>query len=153
MQWNTTTIEDFKKATTEILAVVSDEYIKEETTTACVLCLHGDLGAGKTTMTQMIAKQLGVSDSLQSPTFVIKKIYDTQSGVFKKLIHMDAYRLEGEENLEVLRLSEDFATQKALMIIEWPEMIESIIPHSAIHIKIEHDNGGRMIILGNKKNV
>jgi tRNA threonylcarbamoyladenosine biosynthesis protein TsaE len=149
MQWNTVTIEDFGHATKEILAVISDSY--KEGSSACVVCLSGDLGAGKTTMTQLIAKELGVIESLQSPTFVIKKIYDTKSDVFKKLVHMDAYRLEGEENLEVLRLEEDFKSPHTLMIIEWPEMIESIIPENAIHVEIKHNNNGRIIQLDNKK--
>lgn len=150
MQWNTQTIKDFEKAATNILAAVSDAY-KQDQSAACVLCLHGDLGAGKTTMTQMIARKLGVAESLQSPTFVIKKIYDTQSELFKTLIHMDAYRLEGEESLEMLRLDEDFKMPNTLMIIEWPEMIETIIPDNVIHIIIEHDNNGRIITLNNKK--
>jgi tRNA threonylcarbamoyladenosine biosynthesis protein TsaE len=149
MQWNTTTIEDFGHAIKEILAVISDSYKQESS--ACVVCLSGDLGAGKTTMTQLIAKELGVIESLQSPTFVIKKIYNTQSEVYKKLIHMDAYRLEGEENIDMLRLDEDFKIPNTLMMIEWPEMIETLIPENAIHVTIQHDNGGRIITLDNKK--
>ncbi|HQV64954.1 MAG TPA: tRNA (adenosine(37)-N6)-threonylcarbamoyltransferase complex ATPase subunit type 1 TsaE [Candidatus Paceibacterota bacterium] len=151
MQWNTVTIEDFKNVTNDILNSISDRYTHRGTDNACVVCLQGDLGAGKTTMTQMIAERLGVIESLQSPTFVIKKIYNTQSEVFKTLIHMDAYRLEGEENLEVLRLGEDFKNPNTLMVIEWPEMISSIIPKDAINIKIEHDGNGRKIQLDNKK--
>lgn len=151
MKWETKTIEDFTLATIELLQIISDRYTQQGTGTGCVVCLSGDLGAGKTTMTQLIAKELGVIESLQSPTFVIKKIYDTKSDVFKKLVHMDAYRLEGEENLEVLRLEEDFKSPHTLMIIEWPEMIESIIPENAIHVEIKHNNNGRIIQLDNKK--
>jgi tRNA threonylcarbamoyladenosine biosynthesis protein TsaE len=151
MKWTTTTIEVFKNTTNDILDIISSSYLQQGTGRACVVCLQGDLGAGKTTMTQIIAGQLGVAESLQSPTFVIKKIYNTQSELFKRLIHMDAYRLEGEENLEVLRLDEDFKSPSTLMIIEWPEMISSVIPENAIHIKIEHDKDGRIIQLDNKK--
>ena len=96
-------------------------------------------------MTQIIAGQLGVSDSLQSPTFVIKKMYSTRSELFKQLIHMDAYRLEGEENLDVLRLDEDFKNPNTLTIIEWPEIINSVIPNDAIHIFIRYTEVGRII--------
>lgn len=96
-------------------------------------------------MTQMIAKQLGVVESLQSPTFVIKKTYQTNNDQIKKLVHIDAYRLEGEDSLDMLRLHDDFASPNTLMIIEWPEMISSIIPKNSVHIKIEHNNSGRKI--------
>ncbi len=145
MKWETKTIEDFTLATTELLQIISDRYTQQGTGTGCVVCLHGDLGAGKTTMTQIIAGQLGVSDSLQSPTFVIKKMYSTRSELFKQLIHMDAYRLEGEENLDVLRLDEDFKNPNTLTIIEWPEIINSVIPNDAIHIFIRYTEVGRII--------
>jgi tRNA threonylcarbamoyladenosine biosynthesis protein TsaE len=87
-----------------------------------------------------------------SPTFVIKKTYTTQSDIFTKLVHMDAYRLEGE-HLDTLRLSDDFTQNNTLMIIEWPEIIESILPVDAIRVTINHVDSGRTIILeSNKKN-
>ena len=147
MKWETKTIEDFTLATTELLQIISDRYTQQGIDTGCVVCLHGDLGAGKTTMTQIIAGQLGVADSIQSPTFVIKKMYSTRSELFKQLIHMDAYRLEGEENLDVLRLDEDFKNPNTLTIIEWPEMIEKIIPKTIVTIRIEYAGEGRVIEL------
>lgn len=151
MKWETKTIEDFTLATSELLQIISERYIQQGTGAGCIVCLYGNLGAGKTTMTQIIAAQLGVVESLQSPTFVIKKLYNAQSGLFRTLIHMDAYRLEDEENLDNLRLDEDFKKPNTLMIIEWPEMINSIIPKDAIHIKIKHNNNERKIELDNKK--
>lgn len=151
MKWRTTTIEEFEQAIQEILQMVATSYSETNKEQSCIVCLQGDLGAGKTTATQIIAKHLGVEYNIQSPTFVIRKSYPTHDSIFKTLIHMDAYRLEGDQNLEVLRLNEDFKTPSALMIIEWPEMIKSIIPDSVIHIKIEHDNSGRIITLDNKK--
>lgn len=153
MTWNTSTIEEFEQAVQEILKIVSRSYQTTLMDKACVLCLQGDLGAGKTTATQIIARILGVEHNLQSPTFVIRKSYPTNNSTFKTLIHVDAYRLEGEQNLEVLRLDEDFKTPDALMIIEWPEMIESIIPRGAVRVIIEHANSGRLITMvdSNKK--
>lgn len=145
MEWNTKTIEDFKSSTDEILKIIFDEYSKKATDNAYIVCLYGDLGAGKTTMTQMIGQMLGITETINSPTFVIKKTYQTTDNMFKTLIHMDAYRLEGEQNLDVFRLDQDFASANTLMIIEWPEIIESIIPSDAIHIFIEHDGNGRKI--------
>ncbi len=151
MQWTTTTIEEFEQVVKEVLQIITTSYQATPMDQACIVCLQGDLGAGKTTATQIIARVLGVENTIQSPTFVIRKSYQTQNAVFKTLIHMDAYRLEGEENLEVLRLEEDFKSSHTLMIIEWPEIIESIIPENAIHVTIQHDNGGRIITLDNKK--
>jgi|JI10StandDraft_1071094.scaffolds.fasta_scaffold176474_2 tRNA threonylcarbamoyladenosine biosynthesis protein TsaE len=145
MQWNTQTIEDFEQTAEETLKIISDEYSKKGTDNAYVVCLHGDLGAGKTTMTQIIGKSLGVIETINSPTFVIKKTYQTTDNTFKILIHMDAYRLEGEKKLDVFRLDQDFTSTNTLMIIEWPEIIESVIPKHAMHIFIEHDGEGRKI--------
>ena len=146
MEWKTETIEDFKKATEEILDTISSDYTKNGTDNACVVCLHGDLGAGKTTMTQIIGESLGISETINSPTFVIKKTYETSDNIFKTLVHMDAYRLEGEQNLEVFRLDQDFKKPNTLMIIEWPEIINTVIPKDALYVYIEHDGEGRKII-------
>ncbi len=145
MQRTTQTIEDFEQAAGEILQIISEHYKQQGADNTYIICLHGDLGAGKTTMTQIIGKSLGVTEIINSPTFVIKKIYQTTDDVFKTLIHMDAYRLEGEQNLDVFRLDQDFTSTNTLMIIEWPEIIESMIPKNAVHIFIEHDGAGRKI--------
>jgi tRNA threonylcarbamoyladenosine biosynthesis protein TsaE len=149
MQWMVHNLDEFESATNELF----NEILRhKQTTGATVVCLQGDLGAGKTTMTQIIARLLGVTDIVMSPTFVIKKTYTTQSDIFTKLVHMDAYRLEGE-HLDTLRLSDDFTQNNTLMIIEWPEIIESILPVDAIRVTINHVDSGRTIILeSNKKN-
>jgi tRNA threonylcarbamoyladenosine biosynthesis protein TsaE len=149
MQWTVNNLDKFESATNELFNEILG---RKQTTGATVVCLQGDLGAGKTTMTQIIARLLGVIDTVVSPTFVIKKTYTTQGGIFTKLVHMDAYRLEGE-HLDTLRLSDDFAQNDTLMIIEWPEIIESILPVDAIRVTINHVDSGRIIILeSNKKN-
>lgn len=147
MEWNTKTIEDFEQTTKEILKTVSEVYQQQGNSNTCVVCLHGDLGSGKTTMTQIIGKLLGVTEAINSPTFVIKKVYKTNNTAFETLIHMDAYRLEGEQNIDVFRLDEDFKNSHALMVIEWPEIISQSIPSDAIHIFIEHTPTGRKILL------
>lgn len=150
MQWETKTIQDFEQVTKEILAIISEQYQQNKTGTACIVCLQGDLGAGKTTMTQIIAKELGVSENLQSPTFVIKKIYPTASTIFSRLVHVDAYRLGSEDNINLFRFAEDFKSPGTLMMIEWPEMISEHIPDSARYIHIHHTKDGRVISLNKK---
>src|SRR3954467_7628344 len=73
---------------------------------ALVVGLYGNLGAGKTSFTQAVARELGVKDVVNSPTFVIEKIYETAHPNFKRLIHIDAYRLEDARELQVLNFEE-----------------------------------------------
>lgn len=148
MQWNVTILDEFAVATKEVLTVLQNSVRPDG---SVVVGLHGDLGAGKTTMTQIIAQELGVVDTVQSPTFVIRKSYNTSSETFKKLIHIDAYRLGEDENLSVLKFDEDFNSPNTLVIIEWPEMIEKILPEQMAHVYIEHTHEGREIRLTNKK--
>ena len=67
--------------------------------TALVVGLYGDLGSGKTTFTQDVAKLFNIREDITSPTFVIEKMYDISTGDFKKFIHVDAYRLESPKEL------------------------------------------------------
>jgi len=88
---------------------------------ATLIALHGDLGSGKTTLTQFIASSLGVMDDVQSPTFVIQKSYDLKRGDFKKLIHIDAYRIERPEEFVALKISDTLSDPDSLVIVEWPK--------------------------------
>ena len=91
-----------------------------------VLCLEGDLGAGKTTFTQGLAAAMGVPGRVTSPTFCIVQEHG-------KLVHMDLYRLSSEA--EVLDLGwEDFLDRGAILAVEWPERAGSLIPENAKHL-------------------
>jgi tRNA threonylcarbamoyladenosine biosynthesis protein TsaE len=94
---------------------------------ATVLALYGDLGAGKTTFVQEIANALGVSSSVQSPTFVLQKKYETQHERFTTLLHMDLYRLDTTDELAVLDLDTCFYDPRILCCIEWPELLRNDI--------------------------
>lgn len=98
---------------------------------ATVIALQGDLGAGKTAFSQAVGKIVGVKDSMQSPTFVIEKIYDIDWKGFRKLVHIDAYRLEREEELLHLGWEEVLRNPENLVLIEWPENVSSAIPENA----------------------
>ncbi len=108
---------------------------------ACVLALSGDLGAGKTTLTKEIAKQLGILETVISPTYVIMKSYPLEANNYKLLIHIDAYRLESDDELARLGWSDLIADPKNLIIIEWPEKVKNLIPNGAITIELSHNNG------------
>lgn len=96
--------------------------------TATVLALSGDLGSGKTTFTKALAAVFGIrSDDVTSPTFVIMKSYDISAsdlaiqGGFKKMIHIDAYRLESPVQVAQLGWKELVSDPFNLIVIEWPE--------------------------------
>lgn len=96
--------------------------------TGGVIGLIGDLGAGKTAFTQGLARALGVRAVVNSPTFVLMKIYPTKHKVIKNLVHVDAYRLDQEANLESLGLAEYLADPEVLVVVEWATKIKKILP-------------------------
>ena len=84
-----------------------------------VLCLQGELGAGKTSFVQGLAKALGVEGPVRSPTFTIMNVYDTCHPSIKQLIHLDFYRLKSEEAHE-LGLEEWLGRSDVVAAVEWP---------------------------------
>jgi tRNA threonylcarbamoyladenosine biosynthesis protein TsaE len=96
------------------------------------LALHGDLGVGKTTFVQGLARGLGVTDPVTSPTFNIFTLY---KGGARTLVHMDAYRLENERQIDALML-EDFLVSPWCLAVEWPEKIAAWIPANALHLDL-----------------
>ncbi|MFA5934112.1 MAG: tRNA (adenosine(37)-N6)-threonylcarbamoyltransferase complex ATPase subunit type 1 TsaE [Candidatus Paceibacterota bacterium] len=110
---------------------------------ACVIALSGDLGAGKTAFTKEVAKLLDITETVTSPTFVIEKIYEIPkknkfAKHFDHLIHIDAYRLESEHELEVLGFRDFLTNPRNLILIEWPEQVPKLISTHAIMITIGH---------------
>ena len=101
---------------------------------ATVVALQGDLGTGKTNFAQEVGKIIGVEENMHSPTFVIEKIYAIDWHGFKKLIHIDAYRLERESELLHLGWEEITREPENLILIEWPENVVGIIPKKAKRI-------------------
>ncbi len=113
---------------------------------ATIVALRGDLGAGKTTFTQSLAKQLGVIDRVTSPTFVVLKNYGTGHEVFDQLVHIDAYRLENEKDLDVLNWGEYLDSKTNIIVIEWPERVKGALPGDTIWIDFEYkDEETRLI--------
>jgi tRNA threonylcarbamoyladenosine biosynthesis protein TsaE len=92
----------------------------EAGTRAHIIGLSGPLGAGKTTCVQFLAKALGVSATVPSPTFTIVRPYDITHPVFKRLIHIDAYRLSGE-SVSAIGWEEYAENPEHLIVVEWPE--------------------------------
>ena len=109
---------------------------------ATVVTLSGDLGVGKTSLTQELARVLGVREQVSSPTFVIAKYYDLRRQAWRRLIHLDAYRLEGEP-LEPLGLGELLSDPHNLVVIEWPEYVEALLPQERTEVSLALAGEGR----------
>lgn len=103
---------------------------------AAVIALEGDLGAGKTSLVQKLAESLGVARDVPSPTFVLMRSYETRHPRFKRLVHIDAYRLENEHELLPLRLDEVFADPEALVCVEWPKRLFGALPQEHIALAL-----------------
>lgn len=107
-----------------------------------VICLEGDLGAGKTTFTQGLAAALGVPGRVTSPTFCIVQEHKSEDVL---LVHMDLYRLHGEEDVEAIGW-EDYLARGAIFVIEWPERAGSLIPQSARRVEFRHLGEERRLV-------
>ena len=103
------------------------------------LALHGDMGVGKTTFVQGLALGLGVTGHVTSPTFAIYSVYQ---GTQRRLVHLDAYRLENERQIEALLL-EEFLTSPWCLAVEWPEKIGAAVPVDAWHLVLSITTGER----------
>lgn len=107
-----------------------------------VVALHGDLGVGKTTFVQGLAAGLGVTDAVTSPTFTL---FNVHRGRRARLVHLDAYRLDGDAQLEALML-EDFLMPPWVLAVEWPERIAGWIPADAWHLDLSIDASRRHVV-------
>jgi tRNA threonylcarbamoyladenosine biosynthesis protein TsaE len=107
-----------------------------------VICLAGELGAGKTTFAQGFLQGLGIKGPYTSPTFVIMKQYtqptarDSQLATFKNIYHIDAYRIN-EKDILSLGWEELIQDKKNILLVEWAERIKKIIPAEALWIKFK----------------
>jgi tRNA threonylcarbamoyladenosine biosynthesis protein TsaE len=117
---------------------------------ATLVTLSGELGAGKTAFVKAVAEVLGVEEIVNSPTFVLEKIYLLSEGhPFKRLIHIDAYRLESGGDLTPLGYDELMQDVGNLVLLEWPERVADALPVPATHLSlVVQSDGSRMISYG-----
>jgi tRNA threonylcarbamoyladenosine biosynthesis protein TsaE len=142
MNYISCSLKETESIAREILVkLIEDSSNSKDATGATILGLYGDLGSGKTAFTQVVAKILGVGETVTSPTFVIEKIYEIHSNSpayaqsYQHLIHIDAYRIESSDELTHLGWQAIIENPKNLILIEWPEKVADIMPvgHKKIH--------------------
>ena len=111
-----------------------------------LVCLYGDLGAGKTVLTQGIAAGLGIDlQKIKSPTFVFARDYPLKKGRF---YHLDLYRIEGKVSWQGLGLEEILGNPENICVIEWADRIQDDLPKKRIEVKIEgRGEGKRKIVI------
>lgn len=108
---------------------------------ARVFAFYGKMGAGKTTFVKAICEELGVCDVITSPTFAIINEYEGDETIY----HFDFYRIKKLEEVYDMGY-EDYFYSGALCFIEWPELIEEILPDDAVRVSItEQQDGSRLV--------
>lgn len=100
-----------------------------------VLAFYGDLGSGKTTFINYLARDLGIRRRLISPTFVIQRIYENKDFNFH---HIDLYRLKSEKEIIDLGLLDLFEDPNNIVAIEWAEKVEKMLPRGTIRIYLNY---------------
>ena len=98
-----------------------------------VICLEGDLGAGKTLFTQGFCQTLNVKETVTSPTFNLMNVYEGD----KRIYHFDLYRLENEDDLYEIGFYEYTDVEDEIALIEWPDRFIDCMPDDYLHLKIE----------------
>lgn len=115
-----------------------------------IILLSGEMGAGKTVFTKGLAEGLGIQTDITSPTFSLMNIHEIQNNPeIKKLIHIDTYRLETEDQLLQIGAQDYVGKKNTVSVIEWPEKLKTLlIGKQVIEIEIKHlDDESREIII------
>lgn len=109
---------------------------------ALILALQGELGAGKTTFVQGLAKALGVKEKILSPTFIIMKHFNILTlKHFSDFYHLDCYRIENANDLDALGFKEILKNKNNLVVIEWAERVADVLSADVVWMRFEHGGG------------
>lgn len=142
-------VEEMEKEAANILQAAIKGYKPDS---ALIIGLCGDLGVGKTVFVKAVARELGISETVTSPTFVIEKIYKLSNQKHSLLIHIDAYRLASCEELNHVGWDSITKDPQNIICIEWADRVEECMPECTLWVTIRHkDTGTRTVHHGNKK--
>lgn len=108
-----------------------------------LICLNGDLGAGKTTITKSIALSLGIDEDITSPTFTIVNEYTDYENI---LYHFDVYRIGSSDEMYDIGF-DDYMDSDGIKIIEWSDIIDDILPENRLDIRLRYEIEGRTAIV------
>ena len=123
------------------------EELGRASTPPLVIAISGELGAGKTTLARAICRGYDVHEDVTSPTFALVHQYAAASS---PVFHLDLYRLRGPEELTNLGW-DDIMSERALVLVEWPERAGDRLPEGFLHIELEHlprDETRRVVLAG-----
>lgn len=129
--------------TKKVAAMLAEEIQKQQSMTAQVIALSGNLGAGKTTFVQGFADAWGIKENVLSPTFVLMKVYALPKGTARRksshhLVHVDCYRMESFQDLAHLGFAELLRDRDTVIILEWAERVKKILPKNTLWIYLSH---------------
>lgn len=111
-----------------------------------IIGLIGDLGAGKTCFSQGLAAALKAKGKVNSPTFVVVKIYPVKSGNIRLLCHIDAYRLKSYDDLKALGVEDYLGQAQVVSLIEWADRVKDGLPKDTKYLRLEAKNENQRII-------
>ena len=113
-----------KITTTEKQTIILAQNLAKKLSGGEVLGLIGDLGAGKTVFTRGLAQGLGIKNNINSPTFVLMKVYPVQQGKIKNFVHIDAYRIKNLQDLLAIGIEDYLYQPDSIVVIEWADRIK-----------------------------
>ena len=134
MEIKITSLDNIQEAARQFIAAMGDN---------TVFAFYGKMGAGKTTFIKAICECLGVTDVINSPTFAIVNEYRSENG--ELIYHFDFYRIKKLEEVYDMGY-EDYFYSGALCFIEWPELVEELLPTDAIKVTIEETENDERIV-------
>jgi len=131
-------VSDSPAKTKRLGILLAKEILKTRDNDSVIIALRGDLGAGKTTFIQGIARGLGLKHKITSPTFIIFRHYRLKNISREHFFHVDAYRIKKFSELGPLNFKEMISFPKSIVLIEWPEKIRRALPKKTNWLEFRH---------------